>query len=98
MCIYMCVCVCVVLCCVVLCRVVSCLNIQPHGVLHCICVVLPVIFYIVALLKSHCDQIHIALPMSCFAHIPLQEYNPYILTQNRKGIWTDNRQLSPYIN
>ena len=58
------------------------LYIQPYVVLHCICVVLPVIFYIVVLLKSHCVQIHTALPMSCCAYITLQEYNTYTVTQN----------------
>jgi hypothetical protein len=58
------------------------LYIQPYVLLQCIRVVLPVIFYIVVLLKSHCVQIHTALPMSCCAYIPLQEYNPYTVTQN----------------
>lgn len=58
------------------------LYIQPYVVLHCICVALPVIFYIVVLLKSHCVQTHTALTMSCCAYIPLQEYNPYTITQN----------------
>lgn len=58
------------------------LYIQPNVVLHCIRVMLPVIFYIVVLLKSHCVQIHTALAVSCCAYIPLQEYNPYTITQN----------------